>query len=107
MDERELVKPQLRLPRPISLRQRLAVVSAVGVGVALVLASVISYVAVRRELRGQVDDSLKAQAARIAGGDLHALGDEGMPAPPAKAGGPAQYWQIVASNGTVVAALAS
>lgn len=105
MAERELVKPQLRLPRPISLRQRLAVVSAVGVGVALVLASVISYVAVRRELRGQVDDSLKAQAARIAGGDPHALGDEGIPAPPAKAGGPAQYWQIVASNGTVVAAL--
>jgi hypothetical protein len=60
---------------------------------------------VLRFVRGQVDDSLKAQAARIVGGDLNALGDGDMPAPSPKAGGPAQYSQIVASNGTIVADL--
>jgi two-component system sensor histidine kinase MprB len=78
-------------------------VSAFGVALALILASVIAYFAVRNELRGQVDDSLRAQAARIVGGDLNALGDGGMPAPSPKAGGPAQYSQVVASNGTIVA----
>jgi len=84
------------------LRHRLALVSAAGVAAALVVAAVVCYVVVRRELRGQVDDSLKAQAARIAGGDLRALGDEGIPAPSPKAGGPAQYWQIVAADGQIV-----
>ena len=86
----------------MSLRHRLALVSAAGVTAALVVAAVVCYVVVRRELRGQVDDSLKAQAARIAGGDLQALGDEGIPAPSPKAGGPAQYWQIVAADGQIV-----
>jgi two-component system sensor histidine kinase MprB len=85
------------------LRQRLALVSAVGVGVALVLALLSAYFIVRGEVRGQIDDSLKAQAGLIAGGDLRALG-EGIPAPSPSAGGPAQYSQVVASDGTVVAA---
>ena len=89
----------------MSLRYRLALVSAAGVALALVLAALVCYVMVRRELRGQIDDSLKAQAARIAGGDLQALGDQGMPAPSPKAGGPAQYWQIVAADGHIVGAL--
>jgi two-component system, OmpR family, sensor histidine kinase MprB len=84
------------------LRQRVALVSAVGVGVALVLALLIAYFVVRREVRGQIDDSLKAQAGLITGGDLCALG-EGIPAPSPSAGGPAQYSQVVASDGTVVA----
>jgi two-component system, OmpR family, sensor histidine kinase MprB len=92
-------------PEAMSLRYRLALVSAAGVGIALVLAALICYVVVRHELRGQVDDSLRAQAARIAGGDLRALGDQGMPAPSPRAGGPAQYWQIVAADGRVAGAL--
>jgi two-component system, OmpR family, sensor histidine kinase MprB len=94
-----------RVPRTMSLRYRLALVSAAGVALALVLAGLVCYVVVRRELRGQVDDSLKAQAARIAGGDLQALGDAGLPAPSPNAGGPAQYWQIVAADGVIVGAL--
>ncbi len=86
----------------MSLRHRLALLSAAGVAAALVVAAVVCYVVVRRELRSQVDDSLKAQAARIAGGDLRALGDEGIPVPSPKAGGPAQYWQIVAADGQIV-----
>ncbi|MGZ4258871.1 MAG: hypothetical protein ACXVR0_00945, partial [Solirubrobacteraceae bacterium] len=89
----------------MSLRYRIALVSAAGVASALVLAALVCYVVIRGELRGQVDDSLKAQAARIAGGDLQALGGEGMPAPSPKAGGPAQYWQIVATDGDIVGAL--
>lgn len=85
------------------LRQRLVLVSAFGVAIALVIASAIAYFAVRGELRGQVNDSLKAQAARLAGGDLDALGNGDMPAPSPRAGGPAQYSQIVASNGSIVA----
>lgn len=91
------------LPRASTLRQRVALVSALGVGVALLLASVVCYVAVRDELQGQVDHSLKAQAARVVGGDLYALGDGGMPAPSPRAGGPAQYAQVVSSSGDVVA----
>lgn len=83
------------------LRQRVALVSAVIVGIALVLALLIAYFVVRSELPGQIDDSLKAQAGLVAGGDLRALG-EGIPAPSPNAGGPAQYSQVVASDGTVV-----
>jgi two-component system, OmpR family, sensor histidine kinase MprB len=89
----------------MSLRYRLALVSAAGVAVALMLAALVCYVVVRSELRGQVDDSLKAQAARIAGGDPQALGDAGLPAPSPNAGGPTQYWQIVAPDGGIVGAL--
>lgn len=84
------------------LRQRVALVSAGGVGVALVLALLIAYFVVGSVVRGQIDDSLKAQAGLIAGGDLRALG-EGIPAPSPSAGGPAQYSQVVATDGTVVA----
>jgi two-component system sensor histidine kinase MprB len=70
--------------------------------VALVVAAVVTYVVARRELRGQVDESLNAQATRIAGGELQALGDAGVPAPSPSAGGPAQYWQIVAADGEFV-----
>src|SRR6516164_5699967 len=83
-------------------RQRVALVFAAGVGVALVVALLIAYFVVRGEVRGQIDDSLKAQAGLIAGGDLRALG-EGIPAPSPSAGGPAQYSQVVASDGTIVA----
>jgi two-component system, OmpR family, sensor histidine kinase MprB len=93
------------VPRTMSLRYRLALVSAAGVALALVLAGLVCYVVVRSELRGQVDDSLKAQAARIVGGDLQSLGDAGMPAPSPNAGGPVQYWQLVTADGGVVGAL--
>jgi two-component system, OmpR family, sensor histidine kinase MprB len=87
------------------LRRRLALVSAAGVAVALILVSLVCYFVVRRELRGQVDDSLRAQADQVAGGDLRALGDQGIPAPSPRMGGPAQYSQIVAADGKIVAAL--
>ena len=47
----------------MALRGRLTLMSALIVGVTLVLASVVAYAAVRNQLRGQVDDALRAQAA--------------------------------------------
>lgn len=49
----------------MSFRARLTLVAAVAVAVAIVLASAIVYLAVRRELRSQVDEGLQARAALI------------------------------------------
>jgi two-component system, OmpR family, sensor histidine kinase MprB len=50
----------------MSLRRRMALVIGASVGGAILLAAIISYLAVRSELRGQVDDQLREQVARIA-----------------------------------------
>ncbi|MGI8413661.1 MAG: sensor histidine kinase [Solirubrobacteraceae bacterium] len=81
------------------LRRRLALVSAAAAAIAVVLAALVSYLVVRGELRGQVDDALRAQAAAVQHGDFHALAQP-LPGIPASAGGPAQYVQIVAADGT-------
>ena len=48
-----------------SFRQRLALLSAAAVAIAVVLASAITFVIVRSELRGEVDQSLKDTVNRI------------------------------------------
>ena len=56
----------------MSLRRRLILLAAVAVAVAICIAAVGSYLAVRSELRGQIDDALEANAdllARVAGPD--------------------------------------
>ena len=47
----------------MALRARLTLMSAVIVGVILVLASLVAYAAVREQQRGQVDDALRGNAA--------------------------------------------
>ncbi|HEV3408024.1 MAG TPA: HAMP domain-containing sensor histidine kinase [Gaiellaceae bacterium] len=49
----------------MSFRARLTLVAAIAVAIAIVLASAIVYVAVRSELRSQVDEGLRARAALI------------------------------------------
>ena len=49
----------------MSFRTRLVLVAAGAVAVVVVLASAITYAIVRDELRGQVDDSLRARAASM------------------------------------------
>jgi two-component system, OmpR family, sensor histidine kinase MprB len=49
----------------MSLRRRLVLLSGLSVAFAILVAAVVSYAAVRSELRGQVDDSLIAQARVI------------------------------------------
>ena len=46
----------------MSFRARLTLVAAVAVAVAVAVASVVVYLAVRNELRGQVDDALEQRA---------------------------------------------
>ena len=85
------------------LRRRLAFVAAAAVGVAIVLVAIVSYMVVRHELRAQIDNTLTAQAADI-NGSLHDFGScrYQLPAPSPRTGGPAQYSQLVASNGQVI-----
>jgi len=84
------------------LRRRLALVSALAVGIAIVLAAVVCYVVVRRELRGQVDDALKAQAILVLREGNFALGAGPFPGPPPSAGGRAPYEQIVSEDGAIL-----
>jgi two-component system sensor histidine kinase MprB len=85
----------------VPLRRRLALVAAAAVAVAILLVSIITYVVVRGQLRGQVDDALNAQASAVQTGDFHAL-DQQLPGIPPSAGGPAQYVQIVGADGSLL-----
>jgi two-component system, OmpR family, sensor histidine kinase MprB len=49
----------------VTVRRRLTLLAAVSVAVAIAAAAVASYVAVRAELRGQIDDSLRAGTSRF------------------------------------------
>ena len=90
----------------MSLRRRLAVMSAAVVGVTVVLASVLAYLAMRAELRGQVDDALNLQATLIErrAAELGALGPFAarLPAPAERVGGPAPFVQFIGPGGEVV-----
>jgi len=50
----------------VSLRTRIAAVAGVAVAVAVIGAAVFVYVGVRSQLRGEVDDALRARAAPVA-----------------------------------------
>jgi two-component system, OmpR family, sensor histidine kinase MprB len=81
----------------VPLRQRLAWVAASAVALAVVIAAIVCYMLVRSQLLGQVDSALSAQAVLVQDGQA-TLG-QAPPAPPASAGGPAQYYQLVAADG--------
>ncbi|MBV9415514.1 MAG: hypothetical protein JO363_11105, partial [Solirubrobacterales bacterium] len=82
----------------MSLHKRIAWVAASAVAVAVVVAAVISYMVVRSQLLGQVDDALRAQAAQVQ--DNQTILGQAPPGAPPSAGGPAQYWQLVAADGS-------
>jgi two-component system sensor histidine kinase MprB len=84
----------------MSLRKRLSLVAAAAVGVAIVIAAVVCYLVVRQQLLGQVDSALRIQATAILKGDLHTV-EQQLPSIPASDGGPAQYSQVVAGDGTI------
>jgi two-component system, OmpR family, sensor histidine kinase MprB len=90
----------------VALRARLTLMSALIVGVILVLASVIAYAAVRSQQRGQVDDALRGNAAfyqqvaaRAAGVPPQRPGER---SPPPSLGGPGGYAQLVRPNGNAI-----
>jgi two-component system, OmpR family, sensor histidine kinase MprB len=79
------------------LRRRVGLVAGAAVGVAVVLAAIVSYFVVREQLRGQVDSALRAQAVAVQRG----FGlERPLPGISASAGGPAPYAQIVLADGT-------
>jgi len=82
----------------VPLRKRLGIVAASAVAVAVVVSAIVCYMVVRTQLLDQVDGALKAQAIAVQDG-LATLGGP-IPGIPASAGGPAQYWQIVAPDGS-------
>jgi two-component system sensor histidine kinase MprB len=63
----------------MSFRTRLALVAAAAVGIAVVAASVVVYIVVHGQLRGEVDDSLRSRANAIAA--TVATNPEGGPHP--------------------------
>jgi two-component system sensor histidine kinase MprB len=83
------------------LRQRLGLISAAAVGVAILIAAAVCYLVVRGQLLGQVDSALQQQAAMVQA-DPHACGGSNLPSLPASAGGGAPIWQVVNSGGGVV-----
>jgi two-component system sensor histidine kinase MprB len=91
----------------VALRGRLTLMSAVIVGVVLVLAAVVAYAAVLGQLRGQVDDALRGNAAFYQRVAARATGGPGAPpgrgeAPPPNLGGPGGYAQVVRPNGNAI-----
>lgn len=89
------------------LRRRLTLVTAAAVGVAVLLAAAVSYLAVRGELRGQADDALRQQAGLIRtlrdddDGLRGGLAPRRLPAPPPREGGSASYAQVIGAQGGV------
>lgn len=100
----------------MTLRHRIAAVAGLAVAIAVVAAAGIIYVAVRSELRGEIDRALRARAGQLTAApaprpdtddhaerpayrsdDLKPHGDEG-----ARFGGAGGYAQFVEPNGEVV-----
>jgi two-component system, OmpR family, sensor histidine kinase MprB len=79
------------------LRRRLSIIAAASVGIAILAASVVCYLVVRNQLRGQIDDSLNAQMQAVNRNGGEALGP--LPGIPASAGGPVPYAQIAGPEG--------
>jgi two-component system, OmpR family, sensor histidine kinase MprB len=86
------------------LRKRISLVAAAAVAVAVAIAVLASYVAVRHQLLGQIDNELRAQATAVERNPsrLSSVMFSGIPA---SDGGPAQYWQFVQADGKPVPGL--
>jgi two-component system, OmpR family, sensor histidine kinase MprB len=83
----------------LPLNKRLAWVAASAVALAVFLAAIVCYFVVRHQLLSQVDSALRAQAVAVQQEGQFALG-QSLPGVPASAGGPTQYFQIVAQDGS-------
>jgi two-component system sensor histidine kinase MprB len=91
----------------MGLRTRLTLLAAGVVGITVVLASVVCYLAMRGELRDQVDDALGRQGGLVLQARGEVIGAAAdrfttrVPAPPPRAGGSAPYVQILDAAGKV------
>jgi two-component system sensor histidine kinase MprB len=89
----------------MALRGRLTLMSALIVGVTLLLASLVAYAAVRNQQLGQVDDALRGNVAYYQRAIARYTGEprpeRPQNAPPPSLGGPGSYVQIVRPDGDV------
>jgi two-component system sensor histidine kinase MprB len=83
----------------LSFRARLALVAAGAVALAVVLASAVVFLVVRRELRRDFDNALQSRAAEIARSPLHQDGQY-LDVPGAEIGDFNGYVQVVKADGT-------
>jgi two-component system, OmpR family, sensor histidine kinase MprB len=89
----------------MSFRARITIAAAVAVAVAVAVASVVAYLAVRSQLRGQVDDALADRAeiiSRIPIGVVRTREDQfflRIPGP--ELGGPGGYVQVFGPQGAI------
>jgi two-component system, OmpR family, sensor histidine kinase MprB len=86
----------------VTLGRRLTLLSALAVGATVVLACLGAYVATRKELRSQIDDSLRAQAHALqVSAGLRSDDPPPLPGEPRPSAGLAQgFVQLVRSDGT-------
>jgi two-component system, OmpR family, sensor histidine kinase MprB len=73
--------------------------SALIVGVILAAASVICFVVIRSELRGQVDEQLRSQARLVRDAPFDDISTRRVPAPPRRTGGGAPFAQLISPSG--------
>jgi two-component system sensor histidine kinase MprB len=89
----------------MTLRRRVTLMSALVVGATLVLASVICFLVMRGELRGQIDDSLREQGRQTARIPPNAGNPndfpQRVPQPQRRTGTPQGYVQFVSPSGVV------
>jgi two-component system sensor histidine kinase MprB len=88
----------------MSFRTRLTLAAAVAVAVAVVAASAITYLVVRGELRGQIDEALRSRAAttRLRIVEDPRTGRRFLDIPPPILGGAPGYTQLVTSDGQTI-----
>jgi two-component system, OmpR family, sensor histidine kinase MprB len=86
----------------VSLRGRVTVMAAGIVGIVLTLGAVICFVAMRSELRSQVDDSLRTQGRLVQRRTIPAQTPRPLPAPPRTRGGAAPFSQRLDAQGQVI-----
>ena len=83
----------------MTFRTRLALASAIAVAAAIAVASLVSYGLVRAQLRGSIDDALRARARQVQVPVGGPLGEFGLPDP--LLGGAGGYAQLVTASGGV------
>ena len=85
----------------MKLRHRLTILAAATVGITTILISFAAYVALRSELRGQVDDALADQYQQALEIDVPVQPAMRYPAPSARSGGPAGLVQVITGAGDI------
>ncbi len=87
----------------MALRHRLTILAAGTVGVTVVLVSIVAFLVLRSELRGQVDDALAEQYAQVATRtDRFGFTRElQLPAAPVRGGAPSGPVQLLTSDGQI------